>query len=189
MARAAVDGVRSDMQRHDAGQIVVADYDPAWPRMFEQERARLSAALGPLALVIEHVGSTAVPGLAAKPIIDLLIGVRSLTEAESCVIETFSAMGYAYLSEYRASLPFELFFRKGMPATYNAHVMEPSHPRWENRFLFRDYLRAHSDVAQAYAMLKRDLAVTFRDDFTAYRIAKSDFVADVMAKARAERGR
>jgi GrpB-like predicted nucleotidyltransferase (UPF0157 family) len=171
------------MERYGAGQIVVADYDPDWPRMFEQERARLSAALGPLVLIIEHIGSTAVPGLAAKPIIDLLVGVQSLTEAESRSIETLSAMGYAYFPEYKSWLPDELFFRKGIPWTHHAHVMEPSNPRWESLLLFRDYLRAHSDAARAYATLKRDLAVTFRDDIAAYRTAKNDFVADVIAKA------
>ena len=78
--------------------------------------------------------------------------------------------------------------RKGIPWTHHAHVMEPSNPRWESRLLFRDYLRAHSDAARAYATLKRDLAVTFRDDIAAYRTAKNDFVADVIAKARAEGG-
>ena len=176
------------MERYGAGQIVVADYDPAWPRMFEEERARLSAALGPQVLTIEHIGSTAVPGLAAKPIIDLLVGVQSLSEVESRSIEPLAAMGYAYLPEYKSWLPDELFFRKGIPWTHHAHVMEASNPRWERYLLFRDYLRAHSDAARAYATLKRDLAVTFRDDIAAYRTAKNDFVADVIAKARAEGG-
>ena len=176
------------MERYGAGQIVVADYDPDWPRMFEQERARLSAALGPLVLIIEHIGSTAVPGLAAKPIIDLLVGVQSLTEAQSRSIATLSAMGYAYFPEYKSWLPDELFFRKGIPWTHHAHVMEPSNPRWESLLLFRDYLRAHSGAALAYATLKRDLAVTFRDDIAAYRTAKNDFVADVIAKAHTEGG-
>jgi GrpB-like predicted nucleotidyltransferase (UPF0157 family) len=172
------------MERYGAGQIVVVDYDPEWPGMFEQERTRLAAALGPLVLMIEHIGSTSVPGLAAKPIIDLLIGVQSLPAAQARSIETLSAMGYAYLPDYTSWLPGEIFFRKGMPWTHHVHVMEPSNPRWENRLLFRDYLRAHPDSARAYATLKRDLAVAFRDDIAAYRTAKNDFVADVVAKAR-----
>jgi len=87
------------VERYGAGQIVVADYDPAWSAKFEQERAALAPLLGALVLSIEHFGSTAVPGLAAKPIIDLLVGVRSLDEARSCCIEPLRAAGYTYVTE------------------------------------------------------------------------------------------
>ncbi|HTZ76407.1 MAG TPA: GrpB family protein [Stellaceae bacterium] len=176
------------MERYGAGQIVVAEYDPLWPVMFEQERVRLVSALGPMVLVIEHVGSTAVPGLAAKPIIDLLVGVESLAAARSRAIEPLVALGYAYLPEYASWLPDELFFRKGVPWTHHVHIMEPSGPRWRNRLLFRDYLRAHPEAAQAYATLKRNLAAVLKDDIAAYRGAKDDFVAEVMARAREDSG-
>src|SRR5262249_5932608 len=121
------------MERYGAGPIVVIDYDPAWPALFEQERANLAAALGALVVTIEHVGSTAVPGLAAKPIIDLLVGVRSLEDARTRGIEALAALGYTYVPDYESFLPDELFFRKGVggPWTHHAHVMEPSDPRWE----------------------------------------------------------
>jgi GrpB-like predicted nucleotidyltransferase (UPF0157 family) len=174
------------MERYGAGAIVVADYDPAWPAMFEQERARLSAALGPLVVAIEHVGSTAVPGLPAKPIIDLLVGVRSLDAAPRC-IEQLTAIGYTFMPEYRAFLPDQLFFRKGVPGpwTYHVHLMQPLGPGWERRLVFRDYLRARPDVAAAYTQLKRSLAARFKDDIAAYRSGKDAFVADVMARAMA----
>ena len=177
------------MERYGAGAIVVTDYDPAWPAMFEAERAKLSAALGPLVVVIEHVGSTAVPGLAAKPIIDLLVGVRSLDEAERRCIEPLAAIGYAFVAEYRAWLPDELFFRKGVagPWTHHVHMMQPSGPGWERRLVFRDYLRAHPDAAEAYANLKRKLAARFKDDIASYRNGKDAFVEDVMAKAMARK--
>src|ERR1700682_44910 len=90
------------MERYGGGPIVVTDYNPEWPGMFKQERATLDTALGSLALAIEHVGSTAVSGLAAKPIIDLLVGVRSLEEARSRCIEVLQAFGYTYMPEYQS---------------------------------------------------------------------------------------
>src|SRR5437016_2759648 len=102
------------MERYGGGPIVVSDYDPAWSAMFEQERGSLHAALGPLVLRIEHIGSTAVPGLAAKPIIDLQASVPSLAEAQSRCVEPLQALGYTYLPQYEAWLPGELFFRKAL---------------------------------------------------------------------------
>ena len=174
------------MERYGGGSIVVVAYDPAWPAMFEQEGARLGGALGPLVVGIEHVGSTAIPGLAAKPIIDLMIGVQSLIEARSLAVEPLHALGYAYIPDYESWLPGELFFRKGMPGpwTHHVHMMEPSNPQWERRLLFRDYLRGHPEAADAYAGLKRKLAAEFGDDIAAYRTAKNAFVQEAIAKAR-----
>ena len=84
------------MEQYGGGSIVVSDYDPAWPATFEQERRSLHNFLGPLLLTIEHIGSTAVPGLAAKPIIDLQASVRSLAEAQSRCVEPRQALGYTY---------------------------------------------------------------------------------------------
>lgn len=175
------------MERYGGGQIVVVDYRPEWPAMFDEERAKIADALGPLAVAIEHIGSTSVPGLGAKPIIDLLVGVRSLAEARSRCIEPIEALGYTHLPEYRAWLPEQIFFRKGMPWTHHVHVMEPSHPRWDYYLLFRDYLRAHPEAASAYALLKRNLATAHKDDIAAYRTAKNDFVVETLAKARGAR--
>ena len=177
------------MERYGAGQIVVADYDPAWSAKFEHERAALATLLGALVLSIEHFGSTAVPGLAAKPIIDLLVSVRSLDEARSCCIEPLRAAGYTYVTEYESFLPGELFFRKGVPGpwTHHVHMMEPSNPRGQDWLLFRDFLRAHPETARDYADRKRALAVEFGDDIAGYRNGKHAFVTSVTAKARAAR--
>jgi len=174
------------MERYGGGPIVVTDYNPAWPALFKQERERLDTALGSLLVIIEHVGSTAVPGLAAKPIIDLLVGVRSLEEARPRCIQRLQSLGYTYMPEYQSWLPDELFFRKGVPGpwTHHVHVMEPTNPGWERRLLFRDYLRAHPDAADAYVDLKRRLAATFNDDIAAYRNGKGAFVEQAMVKAR-----
>jgi GrpB-like predicted nucleotidyltransferase (UPF0157 family) len=102
-------------ERYGAGRIVVFDHDPAWAAMYQRERARVLDALGPIVVAVEHVGSTAVPGLAAKPIIDLLVGVRSLPEARTCCVEPLEALRYRYMAEYEAWLPNEMLFRKGPP--------------------------------------------------------------------------
>jgi GrpB-like predicted nucleotidyltransferase (UPF0157 family) len=177
------------VERYGGGAISVSDYDPAWPEMFEQERANLQSALGPLILTIEHMGSTAVPGLAAKPIIDLLVGVRNLAEARSRCIEPLETLGYTYMPEYEPWLPGELFFRKGSsgPWTHHVHIMELSNPRWDAFLSFRDYLRANPDVASSYGNLKKALAAKFKDDIAGYRNAKGDFVFAATVKARAER--
>jgi hypothetical protein len=100
------------------------------------------------------------------------------------------AVGYAYLPEYESWLPGELFFRKGPPGpwTHHVHAMETSHPRWQHRLLFRDYLRAHPEAASAYGKLKRDLAAAFGDDIAGYRNAKAAFCEATMAQARGEPG-
>ncbi|MHC1948580.1 GrpB family protein [Bradyrhizobium sp. UFLA06-06] len=177
------------MEKYGAGPIVVLDYDPNWPAMFETERARVEHALGSLALAIEHVGSTAVPGLPSKPIIDLMVGVPSLAEARERCIEPIEALGYNYIPEYAAWLPGELFFRKGPPGpwTHHLHVMEPSNPRWETLLVFRDYLRAHPEAAHAYADIKQALAASSREDIAAYRNGKTRFVEETTARARAWR--
>ena len=100
------------MERYGGGSIVISDYNPAWSVIFEQERTSLQTALGPLVLTIEHIGSTAVPGLAAKPIIDLQLSVRSLAEAQASCIGPLQTLGYAYMPQYEAWLPGELFFWK-----------------------------------------------------------------------------
>jgi GrpB-like predicted nucleotidyltransferase (UPF0157 family) len=177
------------MERYGGGAIEVRDYDPRWPALFDEECERLQGVFGP-AVAIEHIGSTSVPGLAAKPIIDLLIGVQSLAEAKSTCIEPLRALRYTYIPEYETWLPAELFFRKGIPGpwTHHVHVMEPSNPRWQDHLLFRDHLRAHPETASAYGSLKKSLALAFGDDIAGFTNAKHAFVKTVIAKARSEFG-
>lgn len=177
------------MEQYGGGAMSVSDYDSVWPEMFEQERVNLQLALGSVILSIEHIGSTAVPGLAAKPIIDLLIGVRSLAAALPHCVGRLVTLGYTYIPEYGSWSPSKLFFRKGAPGPWTHHVdiVEQSNPRWDAFLSFRDYLRAHPDAASAYGNLKKSLAVAFNDDIAGYRNAKHDFVVVTMAKAYAER--
>jgi GrpB-like predicted nucleotidyltransferase (UPF0157 family) len=179
--------MKTPAENFGGGPIVIAEYNAAWPVMFERERKVVGHALGKLVVEIEHIGSTAIPGLPAKPIIDLLVGIRSLEEARSCAVKPLVRLGYVYIPEYEPWLPDELFFRKGVPGpwTHHVHVMEPGNPRWEDHLRFRDYLRVHPATAAAYADLKKTLARRFGQDIGAYRDAKDDFVRDVLAHAHA----
>jgi len=176
------------MERYSGGAILIQDYDPRWPAMFADEWAHIAVALGSVLVTVEHVGSTAVPGLAAKPIIDMLVGVRSLTQARSTCVAPLQQLGYVYLPEYESWLPEELFFRQGPPGpwTHHVHLMEPTAVRWGEQLLFRDYLRAHPEVAQEYGQLKQALAAAVGDDVVGFRAGKRPFIQAVLAKARAE---
>lgn len=178
-----------DAERYGGGRIILSDYDPAWPTLFAQERGRVAEVLGSMVIGIEHVGSTAVPGLVAKPIIDLLITVRSLPAIKQDCIQALQTLGYMYLPESEAWLPDEMLFRKtaGKQWTHHLHVMEPTSPRWEEFVLIRDYLRAHRDIASAYGQLKYALALVFGEDIVGYRDAKRPFVRAVLTRARGER--
>jgi GrpB-like predicted nucleotidyltransferase (UPF0157 family) len=133
----------------DADTVVLVPYDEAWPSLFVEERVRIERALGSWVEAIEHVGSTAVPGLTAKPILDIMVGVSSLRDAKRC-IGPLEQLGYEYRGE--AGVPGRLFFRKGNPKTHHLHVTEIGSEFWERHPVFRDYLRAHPETARNYAL-------------------------------------
>ena len=166
-------------------EVIITEYDPNWVRYFDREAASIRAELDrDLVTRIEHFGSTAVPGLAAKPIIDLLIGVRSLVEAKQIAILSLEQLSYAYWRENPD--PGRLFFVKGLPPnsprTHHIHIVEPESILWE-RLIFRDYLRQHPDEAANYARLKYDLARCYAHDREAYTVGKADYIESVMQKA------
>ena len=163
--------------------IVIVDYDPRWPAMFEEEKRRLEGVIGPFGVLIEHMGSTAVPGLAGKPVIDLLIGIPLLADAALC-IPRIEALGYDYVPEFEVEMPYRRFFRKdtGGIRSHQIHMVEPTHAFFGRHQRFRDYLRAHPDVAREYAALKRELAARLSPDVEAYASAKGPFVMAVEAR-------
>lgn len=167
--------------------ILIVDYDPRWPAMFEAERRLLKQTLGEVFVAIEHVGSTSVPGLGAKPIIDLLALVRRLDDVMPHV-EALKAIGYEYAPEVEVELPERRYFRKGTPRTHHLHVVEPASEFWERQLLFRNYLRAHPDAARAYEQLKRELAARYGRDRDGYSGAKTEFVASIEQRARSAGG-
>jgi GrpB-like predicted nucleotidyltransferase (UPF0157 family) len=161
--------------------IIVEDYDPHWPEQFDVLRARIAAVLGPLAAAIEHVGSTAVPGLAAKPIIDidvLLYAAGGLPEA----ITRLAALGY----QHRGDLGVhgrEAFRPPPNDLPHHLYVCAPECLEYARHITFRNHVRAHPEDAHAYERLKRALAVEFRNDREAYNQAKTEFVEAVLQRA------
>ena len=172
------------MEPPDHEPVRIDEYDPAWPAKFERERAALEKVLGPdITGGIHHVGSTAVPGLAAKPIVDIMVGIKDLETARSYV-EPLKALDYMY-APYRTD---EMaWFCKPHPAqrTHHLHLVPTGSPRYRAALAFRDHLRAHPDVAEEYLALKRKLAAEFEHDRDAYTQAKADFVFRVVERATA----
>jgi len=169
-------------------RIEIVPYDSNWPRQFDVERERIAAALGPVALRIDHNGSTSVPGLAAKPIIDIQISVRDL-QPMGAYSTGLERLGYIHVPHPDdAFCPF--FHRpSGWPHTHHVHVV-PSDGEEERRTLaFRDYLREHPTCAYEYEDLKRSLATQHNAaDFSsqqAYAEAKGAFIEDVIHRALA----
>jgi GrpB-like predicted nucleotidyltransferase (UPF0157 family) len=158
--------------------IVIADYDPAWPERFEAERERIATALGAGALTIEHIGSTAVPGLAAKPIVDILVEVAD-PDDEAAFAAALEAVGY----ELRVREPRHRMFRT--PARdVHVHLWPRGADETAEYLLLRDCLRAHAGDRERYAQAKLALAGTW-PDMNHYAEAKSAVIAQIKARAAA----
>jgi GrpB-like predicted nucleotidyltransferase (UPF0157 family) len=160
---------------HEA--VEIADYDPAWPGEFETERARIAAALGDLALEIHHVGSTAIPGIDAKPIIDTMVVVRHLDDAVAC-IAPLQGLGYAFI-DYPGNTD-RRFFRKGKPRTHHLHIVEAGSRSLTEHLAFRDVLRADAGLRREYQALKHALRAKYKHDRAAYSECKGAFVKKVL---------
>jgi GrpB-like predicted nucleotidyltransferase (UPF0157 family) len=158
-------------------RVVLVDYDARWPDAFAQERELLVRALGPIALDIQHVGSTAVPTSAAKPIIDIIIGVAAIPIVETAV-SAVVALGYEHKGEH--GITGRHYFSR---LDRHVHVVEHLGTMWIETLLFRDFLRGNPEVVEDYVSLKRELAR--RHDREAYTTAKAPFIVDVIARARA----
>ena len=171
-----------DLSEAGAGgdRIRVVPYDPRWPALFDAEAARLSHALGELAVRIEHIGSTAVPDLTAKPVIDIQISVEAL-EPPTPYAGSLESIGYG---NWRDVHEPDHRFCRDEPRRHHVHLvvaggdLEPLCP------LFRDYLVAQPEVARAYGDLKVEAAATYGHDRDAYTLTKSEFVEEALTKAR-----
>jgi GrpB-like predicted nucleotidyltransferase (UPF0157 family)/predicted kinase len=169
--------------RHLHGGVVISPYDPAWPTRYEAERARVAEALGDLATEIHHVGSTAVPGLAAKPIIDLLVAVPALHSGD-VYAPYLQPLGYVFHDHPENT--DRRYFSKGTPHTHHLHIIEAGSPALEVHLRFRDVLRARPDLLKKYAQTKRALAARYPDDRAAYTEAKSACVQEILAAGEQE---
>lgn len=166
----------------DDEPVRIVPYDERWPALFAAEAELLREAIGPWIVGgVHHVGSTSVPGLAAKPIIDIAVGVADLDSSRAC-IELVEPLGYLYWP-YRADEMH--WFCKPDPSrrTHHLHLLPVGSERFQAELAFRDHLRAHSSVAREYEALKLRLAAELADDREAYTDAKSEFVARVVREA------
>jgi GrpB-like predicted nucleotidyltransferase (UPF0157 family) len=157
--------------------VRLEDYDRRWPTRFARERVRLLRRFPDHFLAIEHFGSTAVPGLRAKPIIDILAGVESMAVAIA-LNQTIGQAGYTTLAEFNAALTDRQWFMKWSKGhrTHHLHVVEFGGDQWRRRLRFREALRSDERLALAYSRLKETLALQHPDDRDAYTEGKADFV-------------
>lgn len=166
----------------DETPIEIADYDPEWPDRFEHERDRLEAVVDDYAARIEHVGSTSVPGLAAKPIIDVTAVVSDLRGLYGDLDRLAAGFGYEL-----SHVPGDWLFlqrRDDDGQAYNLHLIPESDDQWKDDLRFREYLRANPDVREEYAAVKRSAAAEHPDDIDAYNAAKADCCASILERAR-----
>jgi GrpB-like predicted nucleotidyltransferase (UPF0157 family) len=164
-----------------ANPVIIEDYDPRWPQLFERLRSRIASALDELAISIEHVGSTAVPGLAAKPIIDIDVLLRSPSDL-AVVIRKLAELGYEHRGDLGVS-GREAFRAKCETVHHHLYVCPTGSREYERHIAFRDYLRTHPADASAYGLLKRELAGRFGNDREGYNLAKSEFVERILRRA------
>lgn len=171
-------------QRLD-GTITLAEYDPAWPAQFAVEADKIRGALGERALLLEHVGSTSVPGLAAKPILDILLVVANSAD-ESAYVPALEQAGYVL--RIREPNWYEHRLLRGIGPAVNLHVLSPDCAETERMLLMRDWLRTHPDDRELYERTKRQLALKTWQFVQNYADAKTAVVEDILARARAAGG-
>ena len=161
---------------------LLVDYDPLWPAAFEEEKLRLAEALGPVAKGIEHYGSTAVPGLCAKPILDIMVGISPLSEWERCK-PALEALGYDYAEG--AGVRGHYIFGRGRnksERTHLVHLVEYEGESWRGSLAFRDELRRDANLRDVYAREKQRAAAAAPGNRAAYNVEKSSFIADSIKK-------
>lgn len=169
--------------------VIIVEYDPQWPILYGEEKLRIIEAVGHKVLAIEHIGSTAVLGLGAKPIIDIMAGVRKATDAEEC-LPLLRDIGYTDVTPEPEEEDWHYCLGKGphtdaeLSATYHLHLVNFMSDHWKKHLLFRDFLRTHPEVAQQYYELKKKLAAKHGSDRNAYTEAKTPFIELVIAQAR-----
>lgn len=162
--------------------VELVEHDPTWAELFERERVLLAPIFDRQAVGIEHIGSTSVPDLCAKPIVDVLVGLRRL-ELSHEHVAAMRRLGYEYLGEH--GLPGRLFFRKH-PRTHHVHVVEYAGEHWVRQLTFRDALRNDAEERERYDSFKRRLAAEGHPR-EVYTELKTPFIREVEARARARR--
>ena len=174
------DATVGELGEHNA-TIDLAEYDPAWPRLYEREASRIRGALGSKVLLVEHVGSTSVPGLAAKPLIDVVLVVADSSD-ESAYVPELEAAGYVLRIREPDWYEHRLF--KGPDTNVNVHAFSEGCEEIERMTSFRDWLRTHDDDRELYERSKRELAAREWKFVQNYADAKSAVVEEIVARAQ-----
>ncbi len=165
----------------EKGVVELVSHTEQWHQLFADEEACLRDVIGEFVAAIEHVGSTSVCGISAKPILDIAIAVNNKANGEKCVAP-LENIGYEYRGEYGIAGRF--YFVKGAPRTHHLHMLLPDSDAWRKHLLFRDYLRQNPAAAEKYDKLKQELAQKYKNDRDSYLDGKADFVERVLKIAR-----
>ncbi len=164
--------------------IYLSPYTKDWITEFEREKEILIRAIGEWVKDIQHIGSTAIPGICAKPIIDIMIGVKSLEEADFHCTPAIQKLGYEYIQRYESEFPERRYFQKCSSQnirTHQIHLVRMNSEWWKRRIFFRDYLKSHPKARFEYETLKKELAQKCTDT-NEYASAKTDFIRSIEAK-------
>ncbi len=166
----------------ESGLVCLAEYDTRWPELFAAEQQRIRDACGTLAVSLEHIGGTSIPGMCAKPVLDIAAGWPRDTRAQG-YIAALTRAGYEHRGEH--GLAGREFFCRGEPRAYHVHLVEEGGPLWRDYLAFRDYLRTQAEAVHRFAEAKRALAARFSRDREAYTNAKSSHVQEILRLAGA----
>ena len=169
---------------HNSRKTQISDYDPNWIHLFETEARLLQSIFGEIALTIHHIGSTAIPGIKAKPIIDILITTHDMEKIDN-FDDQLELFNYVIGGEF--GLPGRRFYCKGdaQHCHFHVHIYEATNPSVEKYLVFRDYMIAHPRDADEYESLKTDLAIKYPNNRTLYTQSKGEFINNIFKKATA----
>ncbi len=171
------DEARASLDKHATDPVVLVPYDPLWVKQFDSLAEQMKTACGDKLVAIHHIGSTSVPGLAAKPLIDMLPELRRHDEGPS-LAPLLEPLGFIYFGSY--GIEGRHFFRRKDSLSVNVHMFETGHIEIERHIAFRDALQADDQLRSAYQHLKEELAERFPNDVESYALSKSDFVEGVL---------
>lgn len=162
--------------------IIISPYNDEWAIEFQKESKKIMGAIGDKVISIEHIGSTSVPGLGAKSLIDMMVAINNIDDADT-LIEPLARLGYEFVP--KTEFPKRRFFRRGewRAGTHHLHVYEQNSIEWQENILFREYLRRDPETVKQYQRLKEELAAKFRNNRVAYTQGKADFIRSIIDTA------
>jgi len=165
------------------GMVVLRTHNPQWEELFKQEKELISSAIADFLIDIQHIGSTAIPNIVAKPIIDIAVAIDSLDNIEK-IIPSLENISFIYRGEQ--GIPDRHLFVKGGEnvRTHHLHVMQKGHYEWDKHILFRDYLKKHPNDAKQYSELKQKLFLKYGNDREKYTEGKSEVIQNIIEKAK-----